>query len=939
MLTEAERGSGRLLLIEGPAGIGKTRLLEEAAAMAGSARFTVLAARGGELERDFGFGVVRQLLEPVLTRASSGERSELLAGAAAHAEPVFGATGEDVGGSDTTHAVLHGLYWLVANLAERSPLLLTIDDDHWADAPSQRFLIYLARRLEGLRAAILLTARTGEAGGHPELLRALALEAKPPVLRPDALSPGAAEIMVRETLGATPPQRLGQACHEATGGNPFLLIELLRELAAGARPVEELDPATVKRLASDRIAAAILLRVGRLEPGAKDLSRAVAVLGESASFASAAALAGIDRSTAGSVSGSLAEAGVLVPGSRLRFVHPIVRTAIYEEIPARARSELHAAAARLLAEGGAVPESVGVHLLAIDPAGEEWNVEALREAARAALSRGAPETAARYLRRAVEEPPAPKRRAELLAELGSATGRAGQHGGVQLMREALELAQGQPQRARAGLQLATALLWPALELDEAIEVLERSLEGLDDPELAGRLEALLLLAGLTTPSARRLVVHRLAEARSALVDLPGPLAGRLRSLLAVDALISDGSAGEAVRLATEALADGMLVNEEVTTDMPFASPAILTLMHAGCLGAARRATEDIVGAARAHGSPVVLTRAFAFRALASCRAGDLASAEADARACLELAAEPGRGVPHPLAAATLAEVLVERGELAGAADVLGQINAPGYNPEVTPIQALRESRARLLTAEGKLEAALDELGACERWEEEWQAAAGVVPVRWRSLAALARAASGNTAGALELAEEEVELARRFGAAGSIGIALRALGLVAGSERGVGLLEEAIAALATSEARLEHARALVDLGALLRRGGKRSAAIEKLRDGMERAHRCGATALVGYARDELRLAGVRPRRMAVTGRDSLTPAERRVADLAAGGMRNKEIAQALFVTKRTVEMHLSNAYRKLEISSRDELPVALSEPLTGTAPVPPSPSQS
>ncbi|MGH2955199.1 MAG: LuxR C-terminal-related transcriptional regulator, partial [Solirubrobacterales bacterium] len=802
--------------------------------------------------------------------------------------------------------------------------LLAIDDDHWADGPSQRFLIYLSRRLEGLPTAIAITVRTGEASVEPELLRALVLEASPPVLRPGALSQEAVESIVGEILGTTADGGLSSACREATGGNPFLLVELVEELRNEQRRLDQIDADTVKRLASDRIAAAILLRVGRLQPAAASLCRAVAVLGESAGLPAAATLAGIDRATAGAAADALAEARVLETGSRLRFVHPIVRTAVYEEIPRSARGAMHARAARLLADQGAAPESVAVHLLATDATGEEGAVGPLRDAARAALSRGAPETAARYLRRALAETPARASRPELLAELGSAATRAGEPEGLDLMREAFELAERQPQRAVAGLQLATALLWPGVELEEAIATLERSLDGLDDPGMSARLEALLLLAGVTTPSARRLVARRLADARSRLAALPADRARPLLSVLAVDALISDGDPAKAAGLASQALAGGQLLREEVTTDMPLASPSILTLVHAGRLDAAREAVDDAVARARAHGSRIVLARASAFRALICYRAGDLASAEADARACLELAAEPGRGIPHPLAAATLCSVLVERRELAAAREALHGIEDGLYNPEVTPIQTLRESRARLLIAERRPDAALEELLACARWEEEWGAAAGVVPVPWRSLAALARAATGQSAEARELAERELELARRFGAPAPIGTALRTLGAVEGRGRVVELLEDAVAALADSGARLEHARALVDLGAALRRAGTRSAAVERLREGMDRAHRCGATALVDHARDELRLAGARPRRIAATGRDALTPAERRVADLAAEGMRNKEIAQALFVTLRTVEMHLSNAYRKLEISSRDELPEALTE---------------
>ncbi len=182
LITDGLRTHGRTTLIEGPAGIGKTALLEAAQDLAALREMTVLTARGGELERDFGFGVVRQLLESPLARAGSRLRKELFAGSACHARPVFETAPGTHG--DLTHAVLHGLYWLVANLCEHAPLLLAIDDVHWADPPSLRFLIHLARRLDGLPAAMVLTARTGEPVDQPALLRSLVLEAHPPILRP-----------------------------------------------------------------------------------------------------------------------------------------------------------------------------------------------------------------------------------------------------------------------------------------------------------------------------------------------------------------------------------------------------------------------------------------------------------------------------------------------------------------------------------------------------------------------------------------------------------------------------------------------------------------------------------------------------------------------------------------------------------------------------------
>ena len=202
---------------------------------------------------------------------------------------------------------------------------------------------------------------------------------------------------------------------------------------------------------------------------------------------------------------------------------------------------------------------------------------------------------------------------------------------------------------------------------------------------------------------------------------------------------------------------------------------------------------------------------------------------------------------------------------------------------------------------------------------------------WRSEAALAQLALGDHESAERLAEEELQLARAFGAPRALGVALRAAGVVAGGDRGASLLREAIDAFDRGDARLERARALADLGAMLRRRNRRTEARELLREALDAAHRAGARPLADYAETELRATGARPRRVVLTGLDSLTASERRIVELASQGLSNREIAQTLFITARTVEGHLTSVFRKLRVQSRDELPAALA----GGAPVPAS----
>lgn len=191
-------------------------------------------------------------------------------------------------------------------------------------------------------------------------------------------------------------------------------------------------------------------------------------------------------------------------------------------------------------------------------------------------------------------------------------------------------------------------------------------------------------------------------------------------------------------------------------------------------------------------------------------------------------------------------------------------------------------------------------------------------LQYRALLALALLQVGDRDEARRAASEELSFARAWDTPRALGVALRTLGVIEGGDQGIDMLREAVATLERSPGRLEYAYALVDLGAALRRAGLRTEAREKLGEGMDRAHRLGARALAETARTELGLLGARPRRPVLTGVDSLTPSEYRVCEMAADGLSNKEIAQALFVTLRTVEMHLSHAYAKLDITSRREL---------------------
>jgi ATP/maltotriose-dependent transcriptional regulator MalT len=302
------------------------------------------------------------------------------------------------------------------------------------------------------------------------------------------------------------------------------------------------------------------------------------------------------------------------------------------------------------------------------------------------------------------------------------------------------------------------------------------------------------------------------------------------------------------------------------------------------------------------------------------RRGDLREAIADARTALE-AGRQGGFYTTMLVLSTLVRALVEHGDPLAAQRELEHSGMAADVPDSFLHNFVLDSRGWLRLAEGRIDEAIADFEEVRRRHgRRHQRNPGLST--HRSGLALARLRAGDHDGAIAVAEEELALAEEWAAASLVGVSRRTLGLATGGEPGLALLRASVAVLAGSGARLEHARSLVELGAALRRAGTRGAAREPLHAGMELAFACAADPLVERAREELVACGARPRRIMRSGVDALTPSELRVARMAAEGLSNREIAQALFVTLRTVQVHLAHTFQKLDIGSRADLPAAL-----------------
>lgn len=915
-LDRAASGFGGVLLIEGEAGVGKTALLDNACTEAQACGMTVLSARGGELEREFAWGVVRQLFEPRLADLSPTQRSVLLGGSAALAGPVFGREVVARGTPEEAFAALHGLYWLTVNLAREVPVVVAVDDLHWADRPSLRFAVHLAPRVEDLPIALFATSRPlhSKSASDPDLLARFAAESAARVLRPAPLSLQASMDFVRARFSAVADPEWCRACHEMSGGNPFLLGALVDALRAeGTEPTAESAP-HVRRISPHAVARSVLVRLATLPQGCVELVRAVAVLGARADFRQARRLAGLDTTQAFRVLDALVRAGILRGQSTVEFVHPLVRSAVYHELTSAERADWHARAAQLRANDGAPAEEIAPHLLASLPDANQDTVQRLREAAGQARARGAVELAVDYLSRALDEPPGPARRAGVLLELGAAEALQRPMQAVAHLSEALEHADTAHQRATIALALGDALAASGRPA-EVIPVLDRGLRelGASDSKLEAQLQAALIAAARWEPSAQSLRQHAVTvlRARAAAGEQLDPL---LDAQLAIETAGTGSDRDVAINHARRVLETAPELTHGGTT----VPEAALVLAFAGLPEEAWRAIQGRLEIARRLGWPLGIASASTCASLTALHLGWISEAVASARGAMTPGAETQLA---PITLAFLIEALIERGDTAAARDELCQQGLDGELPPIWPTTPLLLARGRLRAAIGDHATAAEDLLATGERTAAW-GLTNPAMTPWRSSAAISLAAIGERDEAIRLATEELELARRWGAARATGVALRAAGIAHGDEKGLGLLADAVRTLEVAAAPVEHARAFVDLGAALRRQGARSQARERLRSGLDLAHRHGAIALAERAREELVVAGARPRRDALRGRDALTSSELRVARLAAEGHTNNEIAQLLFITPRTVEAHLTSSYAKLCISSRRELSTVL-----------------
>jgi DNA-binding CsgD family transcriptional regulator len=912
-IAAAVAGSGRLIVIEGPAGIGKTALMRQARLEGAAAGMELLVSRGLELEREFGFGVARQLVEAPLARLGTERKHEVLQGAAGLARPLLGLDRRrgdppDVGSHpppDLSFTLVHGLYWLTANLAESGPLMVLLDDAHYADEPSLRYIAYMAARCSELPVLLVLAIRSGDPSTARELLSSVSSEPGVTVIQPEALSDEAITELVRSRLDEGAAPEFCAACARVSAGNPFLLGELLTQMEAQGLPPSAANAASVEGVSPDSVERSVLARLGRLGDDATALARAVAVL-ESASLQQATALARLDDQRAAGAADALIAAQILA-AEPLLFVHPLLRRSVYEQIPPAQRATDHRRAALLLAQAGPRNAAIGAHLLRASPAAEPEVVRLLRVAAEEAIGHGDASAAAILLRRALAEPPAATERAAVLGELGKAEVLAGDPAAADHLTEALGLTQDPASRTALACALGELLVWSRGKAVQAYEMLTGTLAELGTdapPSLRAPIETLRLATASVDVRLVSKVAPQLATIHE-LADVAGPAGRGLKIFEASWAAQLGIAGGDWLGRLKEGLDGGRFVVDH-TGGSPIVVYAAIVLVLTDEVEEAEALLADVRADARSRGSMLSHLVDLAWGSLMWVRRGDLDRAVADAQSALGVAQSVDAGWVRIWLSACLADALREKGALQEAAQMV----------EGIPLERAIGTSAALhaLVARGRVRLAL---GDRERGIADLELAGGNLIVNnpsfvpWRSTLAVALSAT-DPERARELAAADLARAEELGQARGIGVALRTRARVPGAEDPLADLEQAVEVLRASPARLELAHTLFEFGAALRRAGRRAAAREPLREAAALARRCGAEPLAQAAQHELRASGAHPRRDALSGPEALTPSERRVAELAAAGLPNREIAQALFVTTKTVGTHLAHIYQKLDL---------------------------
>ncbi|MDG4763511.1 AAA family ATPase [Solwaraspora sp. WMMD406] len=904
------QGIGDLVVIEGGCGIGRTALLLELQRMAEARQLVVCVAHCSSSEAEFPYGVIHQLLEPHLSRLAAGRTED--SPTAAELLQVMDPVAPPSSDVSDIH-VLNGMLWAIRGLAAQAPVVLAVDDLNFGDAHSLHVLAYVARRLKGQPVAIVVTRRLGEPVTSPPMLAALHAAGEWTVLRPALLTAAGTGELADGFLGPTPAPVVDEL-HQLTAGNPMLLSAML--MAAGPYN-EPTGPVLPMSVVERFVGSTMRTRLAHLPAGVPGVAETIAILEGEADAALIAEAAGMTEAEAATGLAVLGGMGLLTDQPLSTYVHPVVGKALRRLPEVIVPDTVHRLMSEALHRRQAAPADIARHLLRAGPVGAEWVPDVLRAAANKALAERRMADASALLRRAFDEPLAAELRDEVQAALDCIELITDPQAILVRLRTRLAAARTPQAHVSTVLGYAQALIRTNRvdEVGEALQGCRVSLAAVPPSRQRDNLirqindaEAMSALLGCSAAA-------DIADLLAKLTDLGADDVLHERSLWALQAAVEGRtSAAEVVGGIRRAVATQVPRAREPQL-MPY---VVFTLLWADELELVYQWCDAVLTGQSGAGRLSTIVVALALRASAQLEAGRLHSAEHDARQALDLLGE--QEIIDPvvsLVLTPLVHTLIELDRTDEAFALLNRCGGAGTLPKLWPQTMLLAARGRLRGACGDTKGALDDLSESGRRMERWGTTNPAIS-RWRSEAAFMRNQLGDVTGALRLVEEELHAARRWGSTRAVGVALRAKGLIHGSEEGLAALTEAVRVLRSGPACLETAYAEASLGIVQRRENNRRAARETLRRALALAQQLGAVRLAGRVHAELLTAGGLPRRCEHFGTKALTASEYRVALLAAVGRTNGAIARELFVTQRTVETHLTRAYRKLGIQGRSEL---------------------
>jgi DNA-binding CsgD family transcriptional regulator len=909
----ARTGRGALMLVSGPLGIGRSALLDAIGELGVAQGVVRLRASAAPMERDFSLGVARQLLEPALRHASREALARWTSGPARHARTALDAGW--LGGAEPDKTVLGGLTALIENIGRDQPILMLVDELQWADPATLHWLRHLGERLASMPVLLVCAVRQGDTlTEHPAVQAVIGYATH--ALRPRNFTLDNSRELIRQHYREEAEEAFVMACHTASGGNPLFLGALLADAASrGLHPTAEHAQAAAA-LRPSPLRHRLLLRLDAQSEQVRRMARAMAVLGDDAGPEPLSRLAELDTVGRDQALRHLSSLGLMTDRRRPRFVHPVVQEAVEEGMPLAERTAMHALAAELLHRAGRPPEQVAKHLMALTAPTYAWAIEVLRSAAYSAQSRGAPEAAARYLRRALLVSPPGSDRAKLLVDLGTSERSFAPSASVRHIAQAVTLLDEPVERAQAVVRLApTAFSSTVRPIHELLREVADAL-GPDrlrgpDRELALRLEARIRQSALSVPV-------QLADSVTRLVGLgtepsTGTRAERelLATLLGAATFANALPAQEVARLANRILEREPAFPAYVHTTLPMLVTNLVAADSIETLGSWLDAAQQ-----NAAGRQTPLEQALigAEQALVSLARGRVTEAKERALAAHDLAGAEHKEV-FTVSAIALASVAIHTQDSKLAEWLLAGRYRAAEEPYLW--SALTMMRAKSAARQGDLSTALSHfVDVGHRLEQcGWR---NPVLLPWASSAALVHLRLGDLKHAAELSCQELEQARVWGAPAALGRALRVHSRIVEGPGSTELLLEAVDVLDLSANRYELCLALLEFGERCGPADVRG------RAALDRAHaeavECDAPWLA--RRTEARLAEAPPGTRATRGQ--LTPAERRVAELAASGLTNQVIADDLNITCRAVEKHLTNCYRKMSIKGRAVLAASLRE---------------